>query len=99
MDLEYTLIDCATGLIYGPYETFLPSARARRRLRTMGNHQSRGQSCRLEPHTIDRPDRNRAGGVNREASVITRPYVVKSRGLFTCHSKEPFKISRSQIEA
>ncbi len=23
MDLEYTLIDCATGLIYGPYETFL----------------------------------------------------------------------------
>jgi hypothetical protein len=22
MDLEYTLIDCATGLIYGPYETF-----------------------------------------------------------------------------
>ena len=21
MDLEYTLIDCATGLIYGPYET------------------------------------------------------------------------------
>jgi hypothetical protein len=22
MDLEYTLIDCATGL-YGPYETFL----------------------------------------------------------------------------
>jgi hypothetical protein len=23
MDFEYTLIDCATGLIYGPYETFL----------------------------------------------------------------------------
>jgi hypothetical protein len=23
MDLEYTLIDCATDLIYGPYETFL----------------------------------------------------------------------------
>ena len=23
MDLEYTLIDCATGLIYGPYETCL----------------------------------------------------------------------------
>jgi hypothetical protein len=23
MDLEYTLIDCATGLIHGPYETFL----------------------------------------------------------------------------
>jgi hypothetical protein len=23
MDLEYTLIDCATGLIYGPYETFV----------------------------------------------------------------------------
>jgi hypothetical protein len=22
MDLEYTLIDCATGLIHGPYETF-----------------------------------------------------------------------------
>ena len=22
MDFEYTLIDCATGLIYGPYETF-----------------------------------------------------------------------------
>ena len=22
MDLEYTLIDCAAGLIYGPYETF-----------------------------------------------------------------------------
>jgi hypothetical protein len=22
MDLEYTLIDCATHLIYGPYETF-----------------------------------------------------------------------------
>jgi hypothetical protein len=22
MDLEYTLIDCATSLIYGPYETF-----------------------------------------------------------------------------
>jgi hypothetical protein len=22
MDLEYTLIDCSTGLIYGPYETF-----------------------------------------------------------------------------
>ena len=22
MDLEYTLIDCAKGLIYGPYETF-----------------------------------------------------------------------------
>jgi hypothetical protein len=22
MDLEYTLIDCATGLIYGPYEAF-----------------------------------------------------------------------------
>jgi hypothetical protein len=30
---------------------------------------------------------------------MTRPYVVKSRGLFTCDSKEPFKISRSQIEA
>jgi len=28
MDLEYTLIDCATGLIHGPYETFL-QARAR----------------------------------------------------------------------
>ena len=26
MDLEYTLIDCATGLVYGPYETF-PQAR------------------------------------------------------------------------
>ena len=26
MNLEYTLIDCATGLIYGPYETFLPHA-------------------------------------------------------------------------
>ena len=23
MELEYTLIDCATDLIYGPYETFL----------------------------------------------------------------------------
>lgn len=23
MDLGYTLIDCATGLIYGPYETCL----------------------------------------------------------------------------
>ena len=23
MDLEYTLIDCATSLIYGPYETCL----------------------------------------------------------------------------
>jgi len=23
MDLEYALIDCATSLIYGPYETFL----------------------------------------------------------------------------
>lgn len=23
MDFEYTLIDCATDLIYGPYETFL----------------------------------------------------------------------------
>jgi hypothetical protein len=23
MDFEYTLIDCATGLIYGPYETCL----------------------------------------------------------------------------
>jgi hypothetical protein len=23
MDLEYTLIDCTTGLIYGPFETFL----------------------------------------------------------------------------
>ncbi len=23
MDLEYRLIDCATGLTYGPYETFL----------------------------------------------------------------------------
>ena len=23
MDLEYTLIDCATDLIYGPYETIL----------------------------------------------------------------------------
>jgi hypothetical protein len=22
MELEYTLIDCSTGLIYGPYETF-----------------------------------------------------------------------------
>ena len=22
MDLEYTLIDCAASLIYGPYETF-----------------------------------------------------------------------------
>jgi len=22
MDLEYTLIDCRMGLIYGPYETF-----------------------------------------------------------------------------
>ena len=22
MDSEYTLIDCATGLIYGPFETF-----------------------------------------------------------------------------
>jgi hypothetical protein len=30
---------------------------------------------------------------------MNRPYFVKSRGLFTCHSKEPFKISRSQIEA
>jgi hypothetical protein len=28
MDLEYTLIDCAMGLIYGPYETFR-QARAR----------------------------------------------------------------------
>jgi hypothetical protein len=23
INLDYTLIDCATGLIYGPYETFL----------------------------------------------------------------------------
>jgi hypothetical protein len=23
VDFEYTLIDCATGLIYGPYETIL----------------------------------------------------------------------------
>jgi hypothetical protein len=23
MELEYTLIDCSTGLIYGPYETFV----------------------------------------------------------------------------
>jgi hypothetical protein len=23
MELEYTLIDCATGLIYGPYKAFL----------------------------------------------------------------------------
>jgi hypothetical protein len=23
MDLDYTLIDCSTGLIYGPYETFV----------------------------------------------------------------------------
>ncbi len=30
---------------------------------------------------------------------MTRPCVVKSRGLFTCDSKEPFKINRSQIEA
>jgi hypothetical protein len=22
MELEYTLVDCSTGLIYGPYETF-----------------------------------------------------------------------------
>jgi hypothetical protein len=22
MELQYTLIDCSTGLIYGPYETF-----------------------------------------------------------------------------
>ena len=22
MELEYTLIDCSTGLIYGPYQTF-----------------------------------------------------------------------------
>jgi hypothetical protein len=28
MELEYTLIDCATDLIYGPYETFL-QARSR----------------------------------------------------------------------
>lgn len=28
MDFEYTLIDCATDLIYGPYETF---AQARNR--------------------------------------------------------------------
>jgi CRP/FNR family transcriptional regulator, cyclic AMP receptor protein len=54
MKLEYTLIDCATDL------NIPPSARARPRLRTVGNHQSRGQSYRLEPHTIDRPDRNRA---------------------------------------
>ena len=30
---------------------------------------------------------------------MNRPYVVKSRGLFTCDSTQPFKISRSQIEA
>jgi hypothetical protein len=30
---------------------------------------------------------------------MNRPYVVKSRGLFKCALKEPFKISRSQIEA
>ena len=23
MELEYTLTDCSTGLIYGPYETFV----------------------------------------------------------------------------
>ena len=28
MDLEYTLIDCATGLIYGPYEDISPCASA-----------------------------------------------------------------------
>ena len=30
---------------------------------------------------------------------MNRPYFIKSRGLFKCDSKEPFKISRSQIEA
>lgn len=30
---------------------------------------------------------------------MNRPYVVKSRGLFRSNSNEPFKISRSQIEA
>ena len=30
---------------------------------------------------------------------MKRTYVIKSRGLFNCHSKEPFRVSRSQIEA
>jgi hypothetical protein len=30
---------------------------------------------------------------------VNRPYIIKSRGLFAWDSKEPFKISRSQIEA
>ena len=63
MDLEYTLIDCATGLIYGPYETCRQARECAEGFERWGNHQSRGQSCRMEPHTRDRPDCNAAGGV------------------------------------
>jgi hypothetical protein len=75
MDLEFTLIDCATGLIYGPYETFL---QARERAEGFERWEINNRVGNLI-HAIDRPDRNRAGGVNRGTSDMTRPYVVSRR--------------------
>ena len=70
MDLEYTLIDCATGLIYGPYETF---RQARERADDFERWEIINRVGNLTdwPHTIDRPS---SSGVNRRASASAQAH-------------------------